>query len=103
MSGPAAAQSIAVMLAAIGPASKPSTGRTSIKPGRRLKRGALGKPALCWGCPDEPCPGRLCSVPVEDPMPEPLYRSHADIEVVSGLHRRARIPLGQTIELGVHG
>ncbi len=36
-------------------------------------------------------------------MPEPLYRSHADLSVVSGLHRRARIPLGQTIELGVHG
>ena len=36
-------------------------------------------------------------------MSEPLYVSRARIEIVGGLHRRARLPLGHAAEFGVHG
>ena len=36
-------------------------------------------------------------------MSEPLYRSQCRVEVVDGLHRRARIALGFTADFGVHG
>ena len=36
-------------------------------------------------------------------MPEPLYVSHAHIDVVGPLQRRADLPLGATAEFGVHG
>jgi hypothetical protein len=33
----------------------------------------------------------------------PLYTATAQIEKVKGVHRRATLPTGETIELGVHG
>ena len=36
-------------------------------------------------------------------MDEPVYRAQIRVEVVSGLHRRAHLPLGYTAEFGVHG
>ena len=36
-------------------------------------------------------------------MSEPLYRSHAVIDAVGPLHRRAELPTGAHVEFGVHG
>jgi hypothetical protein len=36
-------------------------------------------------------------------MTEPFYVSHVPIEKVQGVHRRATLPHGVIIELGVHG
>ena len=36
-------------------------------------------------------------------MNEPFYTARAEIEKVEGVHRRARLPVGGAIELGVHG
>ncbi|HEX9582109.1 MAG TPA: hypothetical protein VF970_13490 [Gemmatimonadales bacterium] len=36
-------------------------------------------------------------------MPEPFYISRVSIEKVEGVHRRARLPHGVVIDLGVHG
>ena len=36
-------------------------------------------------------------------MSEPFYVSHAALDKVGSLHRRAHLPLGTTIEMGVHG
>jgi hypothetical protein len=36
-------------------------------------------------------------------MNEPLYRAESRIEVLDGLHRRAHLALGHTVDFGVHG
>lgn len=36
-------------------------------------------------------------------MTEPLYVSHVTLEKAGSLHRRAHLPLGVTVEMGVHG
>jgi len=36
-------------------------------------------------------------------MTEPIYTSRVTLEKVGGLHRRARLPLGFTADMGVHG
>jgi len=36
-------------------------------------------------------------------MSEPFYTSQARVEKVDGVHRRAHLPDGTTVELGVHG
>ena len=36
-------------------------------------------------------------------MSEPLYVSKVTLELAGNLHRRAHLPLGTTIEMGVHG
>ena len=36
-------------------------------------------------------------------MTDPFYVSQASIEKVEGVHRRARLPLGVTVDFGVHG
>lgn len=36
-------------------------------------------------------------------MTEPVYVSQAHIEIIDGVHRRARLDAGVTLELGVHG
>jgi hypothetical protein len=36
-------------------------------------------------------------------MTEPLYRSRVTLEKAGPLHRRARLPTGEAIEMGVHG
>ncbi|MCA9738906.1 MAG: hypothetical protein R3E98_11960 [Gemmatimonadota bacterium] len=36
-------------------------------------------------------------------MSEPLYASRARIAKVEGVHRRARLETGTTVEMGVHG
>lgn len=36
-------------------------------------------------------------------MDEPVYVSKVTLEKVDSLHRRARLPLGVTADMGVHG
>ena len=36
-------------------------------------------------------------------MIEPFYVSRVEVEKISGARRRARLPSGATVELGVHG
>ena len=36
-------------------------------------------------------------------MPEPFYLSHVAIRKIEGVHRRADLPAGVSIEIGVHG
>ncbi|HXV86779.1 MAG TPA: hypothetical protein VD793_08780 [Gemmatimonadales bacterium] len=36
-------------------------------------------------------------------MAEPFYVSRVSIAKVHGVHRRATLPLGVTVDLGVHG
>jgi len=34
---------------------------------------------------------------------EPIYTSRVTLEKVGGLYRRAHLPLGVTVDMGVHG
>ncbi len=36
-------------------------------------------------------------------MPEPFYVSRSDIRKIAGVHRRATLQTGATLDLGVHG
>lgn len=36
-------------------------------------------------------------------MNEPLYTSRVTLDKVGSLHRRAHLPLGTTVDMGVHG
>jgi len=36
-------------------------------------------------------------------MSEPFYLARARIEKIAGLHRRARLETGESLEMGVHG
>ena len=36
-------------------------------------------------------------------MTDPLYISRSTLEHVGHLHRRARLPTGESLDLGVHG
>lgn len=36
-------------------------------------------------------------------MPESVYTAVAKVEVVEGVHRRARLAVGPPVEFGVHG
>jgi hypothetical protein len=36
-------------------------------------------------------------------MTEPLYTARAVVEKIAGVHRRARLADGTTVEFGVHG
>lgn len=36
-------------------------------------------------------------------MTEPLYTSRVTLDKVGSLHRRAHLPLGTTVDMGVHG
>ena len=39
----------------------------------------------------------------EEPETSPLYTSHVTLDKVGSLHRRAHLPLGTSVEMGVHG
>jgi hypothetical protein len=36
-------------------------------------------------------------------MAEPFYTSHVNLEQHARLHRRAHLPTGETVDMGVHG
>lgn len=36
-------------------------------------------------------------------MSEPFYVSRVSVEKVAGVHRRAKLPAGASIDMGVHG
>ena len=36
-------------------------------------------------------------------MNEPLYTSRITLDKLGSLHRRAHLPLGTTVDMGVHG
>ncbi len=36
-------------------------------------------------------------------MPEPFYTARATVEKVAGVHRRAKLEAGGTVDFGVHG
>ena len=43
------------------------------------------------------CPG------MSEEGPPPLYTSRVTLDKVGSLHRRAHLPLGTSVEMGVHG
>ena len=40
---------------------------------------------------------------MSEPSSEPFYVSHASLRKIEGVHRRARLPDGSEIDMGVHG
>jgi len=36
-------------------------------------------------------------------MPQPIYTSHVTLDKLGSLHRRAHLPLGVEVDMGVHG
>ena len=39
----------------------------------------------------------------EEPAASPLYTSRVTLDKVGSLHRRAHLPLGTSVDMGVHG